>query len=650
VDGDRNLLFGVLALQSGLITRDQFADACREWSVRKSEPIADLLVQKGWINAADREHLAYLVDRAEAAAATSPSSGNGQRASAEIDADGLIVQMTGSGSSRPAAAGAGDYPSLSSRYQLERLHAAGGIGEIWLARDAELNRDVAIKRLRSESAKSELNRSRFLREAQITGQLDHPGVVPVYELCHDSPSGQPYYAMRFLKGQTLAQAVAAFHDKRRAGEAPARDFLALLNVFVIVCKTVSYAHSKNIIHRDLKCENVLLGDFGEVVVVDWGLAKVLGTPHLGGGTVIATPEELASPAPVATVAGRVMGTPAYMAPEQAEGRLDLIDRSTDIYGLSAMLYEILTGQAPFFGNSTVEVLQKVSRDEPVPPSQIVPDVPAELERICLRGLSKSPAQRHASAEELAASVEQWMADRAERTRAQQERAHFFSLSQNLLAVVDDRQRLKQTSPAWQTILGVGAEDLLDRPFSAFLHPDDRQAATAVLDDVVAHQSSSTFEARCPAKNGATRWVLWNANWIAGERLVYLVGRDVTEIKRSEQRLQGLLNSAPDAFVIVDRAGRIVMVNAQTERLFGYSRGELEGRPVEILVPEAVRERHPALREGYCRAPAVRPMKTGLRLLGRRKDGREIPIDIALSPVETDEGLLVFSAIRDASQG
>ena len=468
-----------------------------------------------------------------------------------------------------------------------------------------------------------------MREAQVTSQLDHPGIVPVYELCHDGPSGQPYYAMRFLKGRTLTEAVALHHKKRRAGESTSRDFLALLNTFVIVCRTVSYAHSKNVIHRDLKCDNILLGDFGEVIVVDWGLAKVLGTPPISERTIIATPEELSSSSnPIATSAGRIVGTPAYMAPEQAEGRLDLVDPSTDVYGLCAILYEILSGQAPFLGANTVEVLQKVCREEPVLPSQIASGVPPALEQICLQGLSKVRDRRQGSAEELATSIEQWIADLAQRTRSQEERAHFFSLSQNLLAVADERKRLKQTGPAWQTILGIAEEELVDKPFTAFVHPDERTSVNSMFQHVVDHESSTSFETRCRSKEGRTKWILWNAIWIPDERLVYLVGRDVTELKRAERRLQELLNCAPDAFVIVDREGKVVRVNSRTEQLFGYSASELHGQFVEILLPELLRERHVELRERYCRAPTVRSMNAGLRLTARHKDGRTIPVEIA----------------------
>src|SRR5262249_35568709 len=151
----------------------------------------------------------------------------------------------------------------------------------------------------------------------------------------------------------------------------------LLNAFVTVCNTVAYAHSRGVIHRDLKGQNVILGDFGEVVVLDWGLAKRLGRPDREPGAA-PTAEALDAADSGQTVQGQALGTPAYMAPEQAAGRLDLIDRRTDVYGLGAVLYEVLTGQPPFAGPDTGTVLRKVQEEEPAPPSQLWPEVPPAL--------------------------------------------------------------------------------------------------------------------------------------------------------------------------------------------------------------------------------------------------------------------------------
>src|SRR5262249_22218382 len=155
-------------------------------------------------------------------------------------------------------------------------------------------------------------RARFLQEAQITGQLEHPGIIPVYELARAQDGGHPFYTMRFVKGRTLSEAARAYHDRRLAGHADAIELPRLLNAFVTVCNTVAYAHSRGVIHRDLKGQNVLLGDFGEVVVLDWGLAKLVGRPE---AEAVASPAVLDVPGGGSgyTVQGQALGTPAYMA-------------------------------------------------------------------------------------------------------------------------------------------------------------------------------------------------------------------------------------------------------------------------------------------------------------------------------------------------
>lgn len=529
----------------------------------------------------------------------------------------------------------------SPRYVMYNLHAAGGIGEIWLARDRDLDRDVAVKRLQTRRAPSETTKARFLREARITGQLDHPGVVPVYEICVDEASGLPYYSMRFLRGRTLSEAVRICHGGRRDHGPPSKDLLSLLNAFDVVCNTVAYAHSKGIIHRDLKCENVILGDFGEVVVVDWGLAKQFGREEAATEAV-----DLGAGRPAQTTAGHILGTPAYMAPEQAAGDGGAIGPLSDVYGLSAILYEILCGRPPFSGDSTIEVLKQVQQSAPAPPSEAAVGVPAELEAICLKGLAKSPSERHASAEALALAVRTWVSELAERRQAEEERERFFALSQDLLAIVDAEGNLRQLGPAWTTLLGRDRETLLGRSFLDQLHASDRDAAACILESAHSQQKAATFEARALQADGATRWASWNVTPIARERSLYLVGRDVSELKRSQQLFEGVLQSAPDALVLIDSTGRIVLANRQAENIFGYPQEELLGRPIEILVPLRFREKHPAYVAGFFQTSSFRPMGGGLALHGLRKDGTEFTAEISLSAIPLESTKLVAASVRD----
>jgi WD40 repeat protein/tRNA A-37 threonylcarbamoyl transferase component Bud32 len=412
---DRNLLLGVLALQTDLIDRAQFVEACTLWTTRKHVPLADLLVERGWLTAADRAHLEWLLGhhlrkhRGDAHASLAAAADDAVRhaLSAVEDADVRLAMTVPA----PPVAAAEDTISYTSRpgqrYTVTRLHATGGIGRVWLAYDSDLGREVALKELRPERSQDRGLANRFLHEAQVTGQLEHPGIVPVYELTHRPEDGQPFYTMRFIKGRTLTNAIRAYHDKRAAGRAEPLERVALLNAFVATCNAVAYAHSRGVIHRDLKGQNVVLGDFGEVVVLDWGFAKVLGRAD---DSAEAAPVVLAAAGPGHTVQGQVIGTPAYMAPEQAEGRTDRIDRRTDVYGLGAILYELLTGRPPFTGAEVQEVLRQVREAEPARPRQVWAGVPRALEAVCLRALAKEPAGRYASAGELAREVQRWLAD------------------------------------------------------------------------------------------------------------------------------------------------------------------------------------------------------------------------------------------------
>jgi serine/threonine protein kinase len=223
--------------------------------------------------------------------------------------------------SQPLTSGSRD------RYSVTRLHATGGLGRVWLAHDPGMNREVALKELLPERSGLPAAAARFVREARITGQLEHPGIVPVYELAGDD-TGAPFYTMRFVRGRTLGEAIAGYHQRRASGTAGALDLRELLAAFVTLCQAVAYAHSRRVIHRDLKPANVILGDFGEVILLDWGFAKVLGEPETADPN--ATRDALASAADPgdgvsATRYGQVLGTPANMAPRTGRGR-DRSDR------------------------------------------------------------------------------------------------------------------------------------------------------------------------------------------------------------------------------------------------------------------------------------------------------------------------------------
>ncbi len=234
--------------------------------------------------------------------------------------------------------------------------------------------------------------ARFLLEAEITGNLEHPGIVPVYSLGHNT-EGRPYYAMRFIRGESLSVAIKRFHehwDEENAARANRRrskwgvEFRQLLGRFLDVCDAMDYAHNRGVLHRDLKPANIMLGQYGETLVVDWGLAKVIGKaePTVAGVEGDFEPSLATSSTAVsgATLQGTTIGTPAYMSPEQAEGAIDLVGPGSDVYSLGATFYELLTGKVAFPGKKASQVIAQVLKGLFVPPRELDRSIPAPSRR------------------------------------------------------------------------------------------------------------------------------------------------------------------------------------------------------------------------------------------------------------------------------
>lgn len=661
---DRNLLFALIAMQSDLISMRQFVDACTLWGSRKESSLADILMEQGWLIEEDRDHVEYLLKR------RLEKAGGDVKKSLSGMPDGLKSALESLGDEEIQSSLNGGYQeprfttsipisptdTPTDRITRRGLHSSGGIGHVWLAHDKVLDREIALKELKADQAHSEINRQRFIREARITAQLTHPGTVPVYDYVDDGE--RSYYTMKFVRGRTLSEEIKNYHawriQENKTGVTSR--LLHLLNQFISVCNTIAYAHSKQIIHRDLKTENVIVGDFGEVAVLDWGLAKhleevepVTETIDSGyGATVVSNPDDSITASH--TMQGEKLGTPAYMPPEQARGEIAMVDIRSDVYGLAAILYEILTGEPPFLGTSIIAVLESVIHDKPKPPSESVDGLPRELEQICMRGLSKKREERQQSAVELADEIQSWIAERAERKRTEQERERFFNLSLDLLAILDTSGRLALTNPAWESVLGWTTDELQGKSVWELIDPSEHPRAKKNHERILSGESLTEIEYKCRHKDSSHNsiWILWNAKLIPGESSIYLVGRDITERKRTEQTFHDLLESAPDAMVVVDESGTIVLVNAQLEKLFGYARSELLGNQIEVLVPKQFRAEHPQKVASFIQQPSARPMASGLQLLAERKEGTVFPVEISLSPVKTEQGLLVSCAVRDTS--
>lgn len=299
-----------------------------------------------------------------------------------------------------------DAPDFSSqRYAERKFHARGAMGEVWRVLDTQINRVVALKTLRKRGTD---NQQRFLAEAQITGQLEHPNVVPVHDLGVDQNDGEVYYTMRFLDGQTLDDVIDDFHESRKSPGERALALRGLLEHFLDACDAVHYAHKRGVVHRDIKPDNIVVGTDGETWVVDWGLAKVADQPELSSLSGISV-TLTSSGASTEKRSGSVLGTPAYMPPELAEGHGAEAGPTCDVYLLGATLYKILTNRAPRRGSTHQEVIEMARTMPPVPPREIDKTVPRALEAICLRAMARKPANRYQSARELAEDLRRYLA-------------------------------------------------------------------------------------------------------------------------------------------------------------------------------------------------------------------------------------------------
>jgi tRNA A-37 threonylcarbamoyl transferase component Bud32 len=334
--------------------------------------------------------------------------------------DGFLLAEPRANTAQLASAG---------RYQPLELHAQGGIGDVFRARDGELGRVVALKRIRMLDARNPARSRRFEFEAKITGHLEHPGIVPIYGFQRDA-EGRLFYAMRMIRGGTLERAIDDFHKAYPVGHNSSEGSLALqklLRSFLMVCETIGYAHSQGVIHRDLKPANIMVGEYGETLVVDWGLAK-----RVAGGEPSQAPAEFSAPetaftetsasetAAAETVPssaavdetrlGDIKGSPAYMSPEQAAGDTAHIGASSDIYSLGATLYAVLTGHKAVGGSGLNELLENAKCGKFPRPRLLRGDIPQPLEAICLKAMSLNPRDRYATPIELATDIEHWLAD------------------------------------------------------------------------------------------------------------------------------------------------------------------------------------------------------------------------------------------------
>ncbi len=339
-----------------------------------------------------------------------------------------------------------------TRYELLRILGKGGMGHVWLAHDHILNREVALKVLRPDDQEFlKLFEQQLRLEAQITGLLEHPSIIPVYDLGQLPEKGM-YYTMRVVREESLEKRLS---QMREAQEDQELSLTQLIGIVKTTLLALQYAHDHGIIHRDLKPENILIGKYGEVFVIDWGVAKV---------TQRSKNSSLQRFSPTKTKRGTLIGTPHYMAPEQALGENERVDERTDIYAMGVILYEILTLKKVFDAGHVLALLLKIAEEQPVSPSIRAPHrrIPDELEEICLRALQKNPEDRYQSAQDMAHELDLFLEGVKEQerhaqlaqdflTQATHHRSAYQEAQRELRTASSELQSLQKELPSWASI-------------------------------------------------------------------------------------------------------------------------------------------------------------------------------------------------------
>ncbi|MEP3482478.1 MAG: serine/threonine-protein kinase [Fuerstiella sp.] len=413
--------------QNADVSTDVVTDILLE-ALKSGRPVGDVIEDRDVLSRREREAVQELL---------TPSMQLADESQQTVGPGGVPAPAGRSSSDRSNSALGNALPEAVSEPAKQRAHdnrlpvgferfeskselGRGGWGVVMRAHDRQLNRDVAVKQL-GEAAKADPDVARrFLHEARVTGQLQHPGIVPVYERGFRPESGQPFYAMKLLDGNTLRDQMVEYHACSQPAEKRSR-FYRLLDCLVDVCRAVGYAHSQGVIHRDLKPANIVCGDFGETVVVDWGLARILddetadstsddatvvaGTPMVA---VAAKPSKDRFFDPVKTQQGSVIGTPAYMSPEQARGATTEIGIPSDTYSLGVILYVLLTGKPPFHANDIQTTLKRVVEGRYEHPKAINRSVPSALAAICVKAMGHRPEDRYQNGNEIAEELSRFL--------------------------------------------------------------------------------------------------------------------------------------------------------------------------------------------------------------------------------------------------
>jgi serine/threonine-protein kinase len=425
-------------------------------------------------------------------------------------------------------------PQIAGRYRVQGEVTRGGMGTIFKGYDADLGRDVAIKVLRQKHRTNAGLLHRFLEEARIAAQLQHPGVVPIYEV-GQLADGRPYFAMKLVIGETLERLLAKRHEL-------SQNLPHFLKVFELVCQTIAYAHTRGVIHRDLKPENIMVGAFGEVMVMDWGIAKILtesrsseagnlSRSRVERATDGTDPGDGVVPEITAvgdTVQGQVLGTVAYMSPEQATGQTDRMDERTDVFSLGGILCVILTGKPPYPGKKGTEVHQKAQRADLTDAFRRLDACGADQKLVALAKhcLAPRPDDRPLDAGKVLRDLTAYL--EAVFKQPERDLVRFFDLSLDLFCIAGLDGYFHRVNSNFTRVLGYTENELAARPFIEFVHPEDRDKTMAEMTKLSQGLPVVYFQNRYRDIQGNYRCFDWTAKSIPEEGIVFAVARDVTD--------------------------------------------------------------------------------------------------------------------------
>ncbi len=414
-----------------------------------------------------------------------------------------------------------DLPLCVDRYILVSELARGGMGVIYRGREAAFNRELAVKVLLPAHAhKPELVR-RAWTEARVTALLEHPGIVPVHS-AGTLPDGRPYFSMRLVGGQTLADLIRLRTD-------PADGLPRLLHLFEQVCQTIAYAHSRGVVHRDIKPANVIVAPFGVVKVVDWGVAKVLSNSPLGLADLDPPPAgDVPSPQGAGVTGhGVVLGTVEYMAPEQVRGEAAAVDTRSDVFALGGVLCHLLTGHPPYVGESFLRVLEKAAAAEVYEAHARLDMCGADLRLVKLAKacLSADPDARPFDAQVVANTLSGYLESNMQ--QAERDLTRFFELSLDMFCIAGLDGFFKRVNGNFSRVLGHSTAELLRQPFMHFVHPDDWSATQAVVGELNHGRPVVRFNNRYRHANGEYRLLEWTSKSLPDEGVIFAIARDVT---------------------------------------------------------------------------------------------------------------------------